>query len=145
MGVPLTADLDPQLHAPQVGAGLKQVEPFIKGGMGLGLAGEKKMETVEERAPTEGLMGVKVVAQQGDGAAEIAGGVLFQPALGGGDFAILLGVAVLRGDKLGPQRDDLRLAGRHDHRRGGTVKVSDLAALVFEVGTTRTMNLLRGM
>src|SRR3970040_2733344 len=97
--MPLTADLDTELHAPQVRAGLKQVDPLIKVGMGVGLAGEKKMETVEERAPTEGLMGVEVVAQQSDGAAEIAGGVLFQPALGRGDFAILFGVAVLRGDE----------------------------------------------
>ena len=42
---------------------MKQVDPLVKAGMGLGLADEEKMETVEERAPTEGLMGVEVVAQ----------------------------------------------------------------------------------
>jgi hypothetical protein len=41
----------------------------------------------------------------------IAGGIVLQPAFGGGQFAILFGVAILRGDELGPQSDDLRLTG----------------------------------
>ena len=53
------------------------------------------MKVVEEGAPAEGLMGIEVIAQQRDLERSVAGGVFFQPAFGGGDFAILLGVAVL--------------------------------------------------
>jgi hypothetical protein len=56
-------------------------------------------------------MGVEIVAQEGEGARVIAGGIVLQPAFGGGQFAILFGVAILRGDELGPQSDDLRLTG----------------------------------
>src|SRR5664279_5376756 len=75
----------------------------------------------------------------------VAGGVVLQPAFGGGQFTILFGVTILRGDELGPQGDDLRLAGGHEHRRHRTVIVSDLAALMFEARTARAMDLLRGM
>lgn len=113
--------------------------------MRVGLADEQEVVVVEKRAPTEGLMGVEIVAQEGEEARVIAGGVVLQPAFGGGQFAILFGVAILRGDELGPQGDDLRLAGSHEHRRHRTVIVSDLAALMFEVGTARAVDLLRGM
>ena len=51
--------------------------------MGIGLAGEEEVKAVPERASAERLMGVEVVAQEGDLAGVIAGGVLIQPALSG--------------------------------------------------------------
>ena len=111
--------------------------------MRVGLAGEEEVEAVEQDAATEGLMGVEIVAQEGDRALEIAGGVLLQPAFGGGDFAVLLGVAVLRGDELGPQGDDLRASRGDDDRGDGAVVVGDLAVGVLEGGTTRAVDLLR--
>ena len=76
----------------------------------------------------------------------ITRGVRRQPAFGGGDLAILLGVSVLRRDELRPQRHHLRVAGTDDDRRDGTVKMRGPAVRVPETGTLRAMNVfgLRG-
>src|ERR1035441_7586875 len=142
VSVPLTAGLEAKLDRAQIGAGPQEVDPVVEGLVGVGLADEEEVAVVQERAPAEGLMGVEMVGQEGDGTRVIAGGVVLQPAFGGGQFAILFGVAILRGDELGSQGDDLRLAGGHQHRRHRTVIVSDLAALMFEAGTARAMDLL---
>ena len=80
-------------------------------GMGVGRADEESVRAVQEGAPGKGLMGVKVIAQQNGPQRRVLGGVLFQPTFGGGDFAILLGVAVLRGNELWAQGNGLLGAG----------------------------------
>lgn len=98
--MPLRAGLALKSESSQIGAGLEQAHPVVEGLVGLGLADEEEMQIVQECAPTQRLMGVEVVAEQGDGTgAAVTGGVLIQPALGGGDLAVLLVVAVLRDDK----------------------------------------------
>ena len=49
--------------------------------MRVGLADEEEVAVVEERAPAEGLMGVEIVAQEGEGARVIAGGIGLQQRL----------------------------------------------------------------
>jgi hypothetical protein len=95
--VPLTAGLEAELDRAQIGAGPEEVDPVVEGLVRVGLADEQEVAVVQERAPTEGLMGVEIVAQEGEGARVIAGGMVLQPAFGGGQFAILFGVAILRG------------------------------------------------
>ena len=107
VGMPLAADFDALLDLTQVRAGLEEIDPRRKGFVRVGLAGKEEVKTVEQGSATERLMGVEIVTQQGDWTREIAGGVVFQPAFGGRELAILLGVAILRGDELGPQGDDL--------------------------------------
>lgn len=90
------------------------------GGFGFGVRADLQSahQETQERLPTgeveiagesphvieEGFAGGQSGAQE---AVEVAGSVLFQPALGSGDFAIVLGVAILRSDELGPQSEDL--------------------------------------
>jgi hypothetical protein len=87
-------------------------------------------------------MRVEVVAQQGVVAGGITFGVGGQPALGGVDLAILLGLPVLRRDELRAQRHDLRMAGTDDDRRDGAVEMRGLAVGVAEAGTVGAMDVL---
>jgi hypothetical protein len=75
--------------------------------MGIGLADKDEVEVVQEGTPAKGLMGVEVVAQQGGLERGVSGPVLLEPAFGGGDFAVLLGVAILGGDELRAQGESL--------------------------------------
>jgi len=56
-------------------------------------------------------MGIEIVAKDCVIAGVAEGSVLIQPALAGFDLAVLFGVAVLRDDELGPQRDRVGLVG----------------------------------
>ena len=65
VGLPMALGvLDVLLEGVQTRLGLEQVDPFVEGDVGLGLAHEDEMEIVEQRAPAHGLMGVDVVAQE---------------------------------------------------------------------------------
>ena len=65
------------------------------------------------------------------------------PALvSGGDFAVLLGVTVLRRDEFRAQRHDLAMAGANDHRRDGAVKMGDWPFGVPNTGTVRAVDVL---
>src|SRR5664279_4801723 len=110
--------------------------------MGVGLADKDEVEVVQQSAPAKGLMGVEVVAQQGGLEWGISGPIFLEPAFGGGDFAVLLGVAILGGDELRAQGDGLRLAGGHDDRRDRAVVVGDGSAVMLQGAALRTMDLL---
>src|ERR1017187_3917882 len=115
---------------------------MVKGGMGVGLADKDEVEVVPQRAATKGLMGVEVVAQQGGLERGVSGPIFLKPAFGGGDFAVLLGVAILGGDELRAQGDGLGLAGGHDDRGKGAVVVGFVSAFMFQTATLGTMDLL---
>lgn len=68
--------------------------------MGRGLAGEEKMEIVEQHLPAEWLMSVNIIAQQGVVARRITLGVSGQPAFGGVDLAVLFDLPILWPDEL---------------------------------------------
>ena len=85
-----------------------------------------------------------VITQQSGAQGLITGAVVLQPAFGGGDLAILLGMAILRNDEFRTQRDGLRLARSNNHRSDGIVKVGDLSVIVLDVRTVLAVNLLRG-
>ena len=126
---------------------LQQADPLVEVGVRVGFAGEEEVRALKQDAATEGLMGVEIVAQKRDvvvQARQIARGLLVQPAFGGGDFAVLLVVAVLRGDELRAQRDGVLLAGGDDHRGDRAVVVGDLAALVFDASNSWAMDVLGG-
>ena len=65
-----------QLQGLQRAAGLQSFDPGTQMGVGSGLAGEQKMEPVQERLAAEGLMGVEIIAQQGVVACVVALGAL---------------------------------------------------------------------
>lgn len=90
------------------------------------------MVTVEQNLPAEGLMGVKIIPKQGVVAAGIALALGGQPAFGGGDFAVLFVVPVLRNNKFRSQWHHLFVRGAHDHRRDGTVIMGAFPILVFD-------------
>src|ERR1035437_1098613 len=110
--------------------------------MGVGLANKDEVEVVQQGAPAKGLMGVEVVAQQGGLERRASGPVLLEPAFGGGDFAVLLGVAILGGDELRAQGNGLGLAGRHDDRGERAVVVGFVSAFMLQAAAVRTMDLL---
>ena len=114
--------------------------------MGRGLAGEEKMKAVQEHLAAEGLVRVKIVAQQRVVAGGVTRGVGGQPALGRVDLAILLGPPVLRRDELRAQRHNLRVAGADHDRRDGAVEMSGRSVRVPEAGTMGAMDVfgLRG-
>ena len=89
------------------------------------------------------MVGVEIVAQQGGLERAIAGGILLQPAFGGGDFAVLFGVAILRGDELRAQRDGLGLAGSDDDRGERAVIEGFLSVFMFHAGAVGAMELFR--
>ena len=61
--------------------------------MRLRFADKDEMKIGEPGAAAERLMGVEVIAQQGGLEWSVESAVVFQPTFGGGDFAILLGLA----------------------------------------------------
>jgi len=95
--------------------------------MGVWLAGEDEVGMVLKYLLTERLMAVQVVAQESDAPCRVMRPPVKKPALAGGQFAILLGMAILRLDELGCQGNDAILAWRHQHRRDGDVTVQCLA------------------
>lgn len=97
---------------------------------------------MQQHLAAEGLMGVEVVTQQRVVAGVIALGVGGQPAFGGGDFTILLGLAVLRGDELGPQGHDLGVAGADDDRSDGAVEMRGGSVGVPQTGAVLAMDVL---
>lgn len=97
---PVGRAFDPLLEHAQFAAGLQRLQPAGQVRVGLGLAGEEVMEAVQQGLPAEGLVGEQIVAQEGDVGALKTLGVGGQPAFGGGDFTVLLFMAVLRGDEL---------------------------------------------
>jgi len=99
IGVEVGADLDPRRDGAQVRP-LQQVDPVVERGVGVRLADEDKVKALQLGAPAKGLVGVNVVAQQDGLERRVLGRVLIQPALAGGDLAVLFGVAVLGGDEL---------------------------------------------
>jgi len=121
---------------------LQEVDPVVKGGMGIWLADKDEVEVVEQGASAKGLMGVEVIAQQGGLERGVSGPVLLEPAFGGGDFAVLLGVAILGGDELWAQRDSLGLAGGHDDRGERAVVVGFVSAFMLQAAALVTMDLL---
>src|SRR5204862_8163527 len=122
---------------------LQKCDAIIEGGVGVGLADEDKVEVVQEGAPAKGLVGVNVVAQQGGAQRSVLGGVLFQPAFGGGDFAILFGVAVLGSDEFRAERDGLLVAGGNDDRSHRAMIISFVAAFVFQAGAVGAVDFVR--
>ena len=142
IGVEVGPDFDARVYGAQLGP-LQQVDPVVERGMGVGLADEDEVKAVQQGAPAKGLMGVNVIAQQDGPQRRVLGGVLFQPAFGGGDLAILLGVAVLRGDELRAQRDGLLVAGGDDDRRHRAVIIGFVAAFMFQAGTVGAVDFLR--
>jgi len=115
---------DAQFQGGQRAARFQSFNPGSQMGVGSGFAGEQEMEAVQEHLAAEGLVGVEIVAQQSVIAGVIAEGVGAQPAFGRGDFTILLGLAVLRGDELRAQRHDLGVAGAEDDGGDGAVVMS---------------------
>jgi hypothetical protein len=99
VGVKVRPDFDPRGEGAQVRP-LQQMDPLVEGGMGVGLADKDKVKAVQPGASTKGLVGIDVIAQENGSQGSVLGSVGFQPALGRGDLAILLGVTVLRGDEL---------------------------------------------
>jgi len=63
-----------------------------------------------------------------------------QPAFGGVDFAVLLGLPVLRRDELRAQRHDLRVTGADEDRSDGALKMRGRSVRVAEAGTVGTMD-----
>ena len=111
--------------------------------MGSGLAGEREMKPVQQHLPgRRGLMGVKIVAQQGVVARRVTRGVGGQPALGRVDFAVLFGLPVLGGDELRAQRHDLGVAGADDDRRDGAVEMGGFAIGMVKARAVGAMNVL---
>ena len=74
-----------QLQGVPLALGFQRLHPVIQRGMGRGLAGEQKMKPVQQHLPAEGLMRVKIIAQQGVVAGGVTRGMSGQPASGGCD------------------------------------------------------------
>jgi len=70
------------------------------------LAYENEMVVVEQRHAAKGLVGIEVVPEQRGVARVVEFAVGIEPSLGGGDFALLLVVSVLRGEKLDAKGGD---------------------------------------
>src|SRR5260370_21709501 len=84
----------------------------------------------------------EVVASRGGLERGMSACGLLEPAFGGGDFAVLLGVTILGGDELWAQGDGLRLTGRHDDRRERAVVVGFVSAFMLQSAALGTMDLL---
>ena len=117
------ADSDALLERSQIRAWLEKLQPPVEGLVRVGLAGKEKVKAVEQRLAAERLVSIQVIAQEGERAAEIPGSGVREPAFGGRQLAILLGVTVLGSDELRPQREDFRFARGHSDRdpAGGPV------------------------
>lgn len=111
--------------------------------MGGGFAGEEEMKVVQQHLTAEGLVGVKIVAQQGVVASGIALGVGLKPALGSSDLAVLFDMSILRDDEFGPQRHHVGVARADNDRGDGAVKVGDLPLGMLDVRTVGTVDVLR--
>lgn len=88
-------------HAGEAGVAGEVGDPFVQGGMGVWLAGEDEVGMVFKYLLTERLMAVQVVAQESDAPCRVMRTPLKNPAPACGQFTILLGMAILRLDKLG--------------------------------------------
>src|SRR6266481_9364321 len=113
--------------------------------MGVGLADEDKMKAVQEGAPAKRLAGVKVIAQEGGLERSVLGGVLFQPAFGGGGLAILFEVAVLGNDELRAQWDGMGVARGDEHGCHRAMVIGFLAVFMFQARTVGAVDFVGGM
>lgn len=108
--------------------------------MGVGLADQDEGEAFVQQQAAERLVAVQVVAEDGrlePGDRRAVGG---QPALGGGEFTVLLGRAVLGCDELRGQCDDFVAAGLDQHRRQRRMEIGHLAVGVPSRRTPLAMN-----
>lgn len=118
---------------------------FLDRGMREGLADEQEMPARRLHRLTYGLTGEQVVTQIDRLERRVAGAVRGQPAACGDAFAILLVMAVLRGDELRDQRHDAVMAGRHDGRRQQGVMIFGRAAGVLTRRASRAAELGRAL
>ncbi len=102
---------------------LEQVDPAVEMRMRKWLADEKEMVVVEQHLATKGLVGIEVVAEQRGVARVVEFAVGIEPSLGGGDFAVLLVVPVLRSEKLDAKRNGQLATGGNDDGGDGIVVV----------------------
>ena len=142
IGVEMGADFDPRLERAQLRS-LQQIDPVVKCNMGVRLADEDEVKAMQLGAPARGLVGVNVVAQEDGPQRSVLGRVLFQPAFGRGDLAILLGVAVLGRDELRTQCDGLRVAGGDDDRCDRAMVIGFVTAFVLQTGAVGAVDFLR--
>ena len=124
---------------------LEQFDPFVELFVGGRLADEDEMVSVQQNLAAEGLVRIEVVAEQGIVARAVELAVARKPALGRLDFAILLLVAVLRGNEFGAQRDRLVAAGCDDDGRDGAVAIRDGSVLVLFFRAVVGVDRSRGM
>ena len=78
-----------------------------------GLAGEEKMKSSLSGLLAKGLMGLEVVAQEGDSPRSVMATPGIEPPGGGPDLAVLLRGSLLRNNELRGKGDHPGLAGSH--------------------------------
>jgi len=115
----------------------------IEGQMRVGLTDQDEGESFLDQHLTDRLCRVEIIAEKSNLVGPIGGGIFPQPAFGGGIFTILLGMAILRHDKLRRQWDDFILVRRHDHRGEHTVRIGGGAVTMGLTRTLRTGDFLR--
>jgi hypothetical protein len=136
------SDFDPFLDRAQFWA-LQEVDPVIERRVGVRLANNDEVKALPQGAPAKGLVGVNVIAQQDGSQWSILRGIVVQPALAGGDLAVLLGVAVLGNDELRAQGDGVLVAGSDDDGRHRTMVIGLFSAFVFQARAVGTVDFLR--
>ena len=99
-----------------------------------------------ENLLADGLVGVEVVAEIDRPKALIEGaGMLSQQAFDGFGFVVLFFVAVLRGDELHCQRQDLLVLGRHQHCHRGVVMIFGAGGFMISRRALNTMDFIRAV
>ena len=121
--------------AVEVLAGLQLGDPSAQVDVGLRLAGEQKVKAVKQGLAAERLMGVEIIAPQGPVVRGRVRGLSAQPAFGRVDFAVLFLLAVLGGDELRSQGDDLLVGGTEDDRGERAVVMSDVSVGMMTAGS----------
>ncbi len=133
----------PALELWQFNAVQVLVDEFVRAG----LAVEDEVTVgLFENLLADGLVGVEVVAEVDRLEALIEGaGMLSQQAFDGFGFAVLFFVAVLRGDELHCQRQDLLVLGRHQHCHRGVVMIFGAGGFMISRRALITMDFIRAV
>ncbi len=92
-------------------------------GVAIGFHAQDEVGAGRQDLSAHRLFGVEVIAETDRPEAGMARGVAVQPAAGGLGLAVLLGVAVLRGDEFRAQRHRMRVADPDQDRRQHAVTV----------------------
>jgi len=127
------------LECLDIGGGRQSRHPFIQGRVGIGLADQDKMEPLADEGLAQRLFAIEVIPEEGHAQRPVSRPIRGQPAFGRGVLAVLLRMAILRGDEFRLQGDDPRIARCHDHRCDRAMGRGDGAVLVVRAAAMVTV------